>query len=174
MRRIEIALMLLTGLFAVAGLALWVWQPPLPLRAAKPERLTAAAPRVDRRRSPVDNARNAAAIVNSNMFSVSRAAPRVRYTPPGADESGVMSDAMPAAQPPAAVTPLPQLFGTTTGPAGASALLQPDSAGASGRLYREGDQVGPYRIIKINSGSVIVRGPGGRHELKVQTREPVP
>jgi len=68
-------------------------------------------------------------------------------------------------------TPLPQVFGTMTGPGGSTALIQSDSAGASGRLYREGDQVGQYRIIRITGGSVVVRGPSGRHELKIQSRE---
>lgn len=57
------------------------------------------------------------------------------------------------------------------GPGGASALMQADSAGASGRLVREGDRLGPYRIVKISGSSVIVSGPAGRVELKIQPRE---
>ncbi|MEO5904050.1 MAG: hypothetical protein ABIQ55_08575 [Gemmatimonadaceae bacterium] len=113
---------------------------------------------------------DAAVIVSSNIFSATRAAPPVRYTPPiaGATSAGVSStqdEVVTLSAPP------PRVFGTMTGPNGATALIQPDSAGSSSRLYREGERVGAFRIEKILTGSVIVRGPSGRVELKVEQGE---
>lgn len=112
---------------------------------------------------------DAGAVVSSNMFSATRAAPSVRYTPlvPGAmsaDVSSTQGEIVALAAP-------PRVFGTMTSPNGATALIQPDSAGSSSRLYREGERVGAFRIEKILTGSVIVRGPSGRMELKVEQGE---
>lgn len=170
MRRIELVLTVLTAALAATGVGLWIWQPPLPAAAKAPD-LVSPAPG-PRSVSVVPSVVENRVIVDANIFSSTRAAPRVRYTPPGAgDERDVasMSEAANAAM--IVETPLPQVFGTMTGPGGSTALIQSDSAGASGRLYREGDQVGQYRIIRITGGSVVVRGPSGRHELKIQSRE---
>lgn len=113
---------------------------------------------------------DAGAIVSSNMFAATRAAPAVRYTPPGA--GGMSADASPMENDVVALpTPPPRVFGTMTGSNGATALIQPDSAGSSSRLYREGERVGAFRIEKILPSSVIVRGPSGRMELKVEQGE---
>lgn len=171
----EMALTVLTVGLAGAGAGLWVWRAPMPEPAvASVAEVPAAAASsastlTDRAAFGDDDAR---IIVSENIFSSTRAAPRVRYTPPGAgDAAGVASMDDPVPTEMIIEAPLPQVFGTMTGPGGATALIQPDSAGASGRLYREGEKVGEYRIIQITSGSVVVRGPGGRHELKVQSRD---
>ena len=169
-RRIETLLAVLTAGLVVAGAGLWIWRPSLPEVTVTPA--TAQPVQSPRKDRGAGRAADASVIVDENMFSSTRAAPRVRYTPPGAgDATDFASEPAPASTEIVVDAPLPQVFGTMTGPGGATALIQPDSAGASGRLYREGDQVGQYRIIRITSGSVTVRGPGGRHELRVQSKE---
>ncbi len=169
-RRVETVLSLLTAALVLGGAGLWIWRPPLPEVAVTASAAQLAQP--PRNDGGVARAADASVIVSENMFSSTRAAPRVRYTPPGAgDAADIASEPAPNSTGMVVDAPLPQVFGTMTGPGGATALIQPDSAGASGRLYREGDQVGQYRIIRITSGSVTVRGPGGRHELKVQSKE---
>ncbi len=110
-------------------------------------------------------ANDANAIVAGNIFSPSRAAPSTRYTP----GDGLRADASEAPMETIApsVAP-PRVYGTMHGPSGAMALMQADSAGASGRLFREGERVGAFRIEKILGSSVIVRGPSGRIEIKVE------
>ena len=154
----------LTGALVVVGTFFWLKEPSVPSVAIP----AAAARSASRPGSPAKSV-DAGVIVSSNMFSATRAAPSVRYTPQGA---GVSAD-VPSMQdevvaPPA---PPPRVFGTMTGPNGATALIQPDSAGSSSRLYREGERVGAFRIEKILASSVIVLGPSGRLELKVQQGE---
>lgn len=159
----------LSAIFIVTGGWLWIRVPEipnvdLPAQEVKLNRGTILAT------GPASSS-NATAIVSANIFTASRAAPDKRYTPPG---GGTAVD--PTSEPMQAelATPLippPRVYGTMTGPDGATALIQPDTTGASSRLYREGDRVGVFRIEKILTASVIVRGPSGRQELKVEQRE---
>ncbi len=167
--RLETVLAALAAVLVAAGAGLWIWEPPSPTVEMAPAAVSAAPSYVAPQAVAVTA--DAGVIVSENIFSSTRAAPRVRYTPPGAGDE---PESASASESPAAMvveTPLPQVFGIMMGPGGATALIQPDSAGASGRLYREGDQVGPYRIVRITGGSVTVRGPLGRHELRIQSRE---
>lgn len=174
MRRLELALAVMTVVLVAAGIGLWIWRPPLRLPdiaqppATQPSPVSSESLRTGKVAATIADA---GVIVNENIFSSTRAAPRVRYTPPGAGDTDAFPAAAPADEAMVIEAPLPQVFGTMTGPGGATALIQPDSAGASGRLYREGDKVGEFFIIRITSGSVMVRGPGGRHELKVQPKD---
>ena len=160
----------LTAILVLTGAFFWFKEPAVTVVT-----LPSVTPAAGGQKPPAMNTKSApdaGAIVTSNMFSASRAAPAARYTPPGADGVSAepsdlaMKDAIsaPAASP-------PRVFGTMTGPNGATALIQPDSAGSSSRLYREGESVGAFRIEKILAASVIVRGPSGRLELKVEQRE---
>lgn len=160
----------LSALFIVTGVLLWLRVPEiphvdLPAQHVSPNRGTMLAA------GPASSG-NATGIVSSNIFTASRVAPDKRYTPPGAGGSSVDPTSEPMqgelATP---LTPPPRVYGTMTGPDGATALIQPDTTGASSRLYREGDRVGVFRIEKILTASVIVRGPSGRQELKVEQRE---
>lgn len=170
MRRPETVLAVLTACLVAAGVGLWIWRPSLP--AVEVSQTPVSPPPLPRTARAVAGTADAGVIVSENIFSSTRAAPRVRYTPPGAgDEPEMASTSEPADAGMIIEAPLPQVFGTMMGPGGATALIQTDSAGASGRLYREGDKVGQYRIMQITSGSVIVRGPLGRRELKIQSRE---
>ncbi len=159
-----------TVVLVAAGIFLWFREPRLPVVAIPTAASRVATPGVE---SETAVTLDAGPIVASNMFSATRAAPGVRYTlrsagvqsadasVPGADE------AMTAP----ALSPPPRVYGTMTGPNGATALIQPDTAGASSRLYREGERVGAFRIEKILANSVVVRSAAGRLELKVEQRE---
>ena len=169
--RMEITLRILTIVFAIAGAAFWILPPALP-DARVVERAAAATVADNHAKATLAESASTATIVESNIFSASRAAPGKRYTPPGS--GGVAEEASAAASSDAPVmlaTSPPRVFGTMVGPGGATALMQADSAGASGRLYREGERIGAYRIVKISASSVIVRGPEGRVELKIQPQE---
>ncbi len=171
MHRVDATLKALTIVFAVAGAIMWILPPSVPNVRVPPSAQSATLV-ANRPIAPSTDSSSAAAIIASNIFSPSRAAPGKRYTPPGA--AGESEDASAGPSPDVPVMPQmppPRVFGTMMGPGGASALMQLDSAGASGRLYREGQRIGTYRILKISSSSVIVRGPAGRVELKIHPRE---
>ncbi len=168
-RRLKSVLDGVTVLLVIGGAAVWLidTEIPSPSQQYQPERSPATAGQS----SPASlrNADDANAIVTANMFSATRAAPAVRYTPNAqgaADAGGAGAEPMlaPVAMP-------PRIYGTMTGPTGAMALIQPDSAGASGRIYQEGERVGLFRIEKILKSSVVLRGPSGRVEIPVEQRE---
>ncbi len=157
----------LTISLVVVGVVFWLQEPSVPNVVIPPAAATRTTVAEIQSSS---TGSDAGVIVSSNIFSATRAAPSVRYTPPGA--GGVSADvsSMPDEVVAIAAAP-PRVFGTMTGSNGATALIQPDSAGSSSRLYREGERVGAFRIEKILPNSVIVRGPSGRMELKVQQGE---
>lgn len=151
----------------IAGVAIWISDAPIPTATASVPSDKPVSPTVERV-STGDNASAAATIVAGNIFSATRAAPAVRYNPPA---DGVAEDIGDVAYVPPAPVNLPRVYGTMSGPGGAMALIQHDSAGASSRLFREGDRVGPFRIEKILTNSVVLRGPSGRAEIPVEQRE---
>ncbi|HUQ48404.1 MAG TPA: hypothetical protein VM053_09200 [Gemmatimonadaceae bacterium] len=160
---------ILTVGLVVIGVFFWFRKPVIP-PVGIPPALDAATSLAAV--GPMTSSVDAIDIVGSNMFSASRAAPAARYTPPGAGGmSSDPSDASMQDEPAAPAAPPPRVYGTMTGPNGATALIEGDSAGASSRLYREGDRVGAYRIVKILPSSVVVTGPAGRVSLKVEQRE---
>ncbi len=155
-------------LLAAAGVFLWFREPQIP-------RVTLAGVAVDHTPSTLSPSSPGAnvdggTIVTSNIFAANRTAPAVRYSLPGSGSAADVSSSAMRDDLPATPALLPTVYGTMTGPNGATALIQSDSAGASGRLYREGDRVGIFRIEKILASSVVVRGPAGRVELKVEQR----
>ncbi len=173
--RIRLALTASAAVLAVIAVALWVAEPNLPTGSVAPG---IASPRADSAVSAAgSDAADAGAIVNANIFSATRSAPRGRrnparnfpeeYSAPATtaepDGGGMSSGDI--------FTPPPRLFGTMVGAGRSTALLQADSAGAAGRLYHEGDRVGNYRLVRILSNSVIVTGPRGRLELPIRTKD---
>ncbi|HEX2723634.1 MAG TPA: hypothetical protein VHM24_12025 [Gemmatimonadaceae bacterium] len=159
----------ITVILVAAGGALWLVDKPLPTpHPARPAEVV----KPNTRSSPADSAPLIAGtrdIIAANIFSPTRAAPAARYTP---NAEGSAAAAEPAADAPMAPPAVPpRVFGTMTGPAGSMALIQPDSAGATGRLYREGERVGPFRIEKILKASVVMRGPSGRVEVPIEQRD---
>ncbi|MDQ6717186.1 MAG: hypothetical protein M3Z17_02430 [Gemmatimonadota bacterium] len=104
-------------------------------------------------------------VVGSDIFSATRAAPGQRYNPTaGGSESQVGAAASVS---PYGPEPLPHLSGVLRSPTGALALMQADSAGSVGRMYRTGDRIGGYRVVRIDDSSVVVAGPRGRTRIRV-------
>lgn len=107
------------------------------------------------------------AVVTGNVFSPSRTAPKVRYTPPD------------LAPPPAPVArrsaPAPQLrlFGTVVGPGGTAALIDADPAVRGAEIYRVGDDVGGRRIVAVSESTVVLQGTAGRTVLRLQPATPM-
>ena len=165
----RVALDVATAVMLALGIYFWFREPVV--QGVTLPGVSAAAVAGGRPAVNVGVTPDAGPIATSNMFSASRAAPASRYTPPGAGGASADASGAPMQEPAAVPVSPPTVYGTMTGPNGASALIQSDSAGASSRLYREGDRVGPFRIEKILASSVVVRGPTGRLELKVEQRE---
>lgn len=162
---VRIALRSLTALFLAIGLTSWVWTPqanadledsPLTADSPTPSALKANAPA------------NISGIVSANIFSSARTPPTRRYNP--ADYESVDGASVPEMIPTEAVVPqlAPVLFGIVMGGTGAMALMQTDSSGAAAQLFREGDRIGHFRVVKIKPSSVIVSGPAGRTEIQVE------
>lgn len=168
--RIKTGFDIATGLLVVGAVAFWIIEPPLPAANAAGHRTAASvSAQTQSPAAAAPDRSDASAIVSGNIFSATRAAPVARYTPAGSGNEAM-------AEPPALtefVPPVvpPRVYGTMSGPAGATALIQSDSAGSSGRLYREGERVGQFRIERILGSSVILRGPSGRVEITVERRE---
>lgn len=157
---------LLAAIVFVAGLGFWLWNPGPPTGARQdrkpgsPPTATVTAGR--------EGQVNIPGIVAANIFSPKRAAPSRRYDPANPDGPDVSMGAPDMAMESPPQVALPQLFGTVLGPAGAMALMQGDSSDGPGRLFREGDRIGRFRIVKVKTNSVIVSGPSGRVEIPVE------
>ena len=165
-RSVRVTLLAISWIFVAIGLAFWFWTPdvtPDPDDAAILAENSAAAPGVN-----VPVSAEISGIISSNIFSATRTAPARRYNP--ADYESTDGSSVPEVVPSAPVIqqPVPELFGTVLGGGGAMALMQADSSGATARLFREGDRIGQYRVIKIKPSSVIVSGPDGRREIQVE------
>jgi hypothetical protein len=156
-----------TVLYVAAAVLLAV---ALPLRLAPTPARAARTPAVQR--ATVGTSLGAAAgepsgvteaIVQGNVFSTSRAAPRTRYTPPD------LASARPARP---ATRPAPpsrlRLFGTVVGPS-AVALIDADPAIGGAEVYRVGDVVGGSRIVAVSESTVVLEGVAGRTVLRLQT-----
>ncbi len=116
---------------------------PLPLRsagqpAAAPASAT-AAPRYE-------------AIVAANIFSQTRTAPLVRFTPAGRAARGTAS---------ASRRPPLKLYGITVGPQGAVALIDADPKIPGAEIYRVGDLVAGARLVAITDSTVTLAQPSG-------------
>lgn len=111
----------------------------------------------------------AAAIIEGNIFSPTRAAPRVRFTPPDLipAETPRVSRARPAA-------PRLRLFGTVVGPSGTAALIDADPAVRGAEIYQVGDVVDGKRVVAVSESTVVLAGEsgGGRTVLRLQPTPP--
>ncbi len=159
-------LIVFAAIIFVMGLGFWVWNPEPPNGAPKDlgPRSAPTATVTAGREGQVD----IPGIVAANIFSATRSAPSRRYDPGSLEGPDVSGGAPDMAMQSAPQVALPQLFGTVLSPAGAMALMQGDSSDGPGRLFREGDRIGPFRIVKVKTNSVIVSGPSGRVEIPVE------
>jgi hypothetical protein len=114
----------------------------------------------DIRRTTREIAGAESAIVGGNIFSVSRSAPRVRYSPPDLAPSREPTRSRPRP----AATGL-RLIGTVSGTA---ALIDADPAVRGAELYQVGDVIRGKRISAVSESTVVLEGPDGRTVLRLQ------
>jgi len=168
LKRVEKITRLLYGLAAVlllGGLTLRV--APAPAGSPRPAAAPSSRPGDGPPKTLGEVPASEAAIVSTNVFSLSRAAPRVRYVPPDL--------APPASEPASSRRTRPvqrlRLFGTVVGPSGTAALIDADPAVRGAEIYQVGDLVDGQRIVAVSESTVVLQGPAGRAVLRLQ---PVP
>lgn len=153
------ALYAVAAVSLVAGLVLRLAPAARPGPGAAPLALPAAgagaAPRV-RGAAP-----SYEAVVAANIFSQTRAAPRVRFTPAG------LGGGPPARR--VARRPVLQLYGITVGPQGAVALIHADPKLRGAQIYRIGDLVAGARLVAITDSTVTLAEPSGPLVLRLES-----
>ena len=163
MKRLELSLRALTALSAAIAAAALLWPASVPRAEIAPAGLEAGPTAPPHARGEADLSR---AVVQANIFSATRSAPRARYRPIGS-ATGAESFADAAATGGAGQSGVPVLFGIVPGTGGAAALLRLDPAVPGALLYRAGDRGGRYRVDEIGERSVVLTGPAGRVELRL-------
>ena len=148
----------MAAILLLVGLAVRLAPAPLGPGPAPGVRATRSGP--DSPKTIRETAGADAAIVGGNIFSVSRSAPRVRYSPPDLAPSRepTRSRSRPAA-------PGLRLFGTVSGTA---ALIDADPAVRGAEIYQIGDVVRGNRITAVSESTVVLEGPTGRTVLRLQ------
>ena len=167
-----------TGLL-VAG-ALLAWPPNISVAPIAPTlpALAAADPAMTTTASALTDS-----IVNANVFSLTREAPRDRtfVAAPGdplADPmssgsviaNGGIGDSL--ATPDA--DPVPHLYGVVGGPQGAAALLRLDPMRKGSRLFHLGEGAAGYRVRSIGADRVELDGPTGAIVLTLSPKAGTP
>ncbi len=144
---------------------------PAPAGAAEVEPTRSAAPAAAPRKAADGVPEGTATtIVGGNVFSATRAAPRVRFTPP--DLAPPLEPAAPRRGPPP--TRL-RLFGTVVGPSGTAALIDADPAVRGAEIYQVGDVIDGRSIVAVSESTVVLEGGAGRIVLRLQAaRQPTP
>jgi hypothetical protein len=168
MERATRALYAMAVILLLLGLGLRVVPAPVGPAGPGPTRSAASAVPVRETTAELPGAR--VAIIEGNLFSPSRSAPRVRFTPP---------DLAPPADGPApkrrAQPPRLRLFGTVLGPSGPAALIDADPAVRGAEIYQVGDTVDGRRIVAVSESTVVLEGAAGRLVLRLQpARQPTP
>ena len=163
---------LLSGFLTVIAILLFVWTVDDSVTPVSPPIATIAPSGVAL--AVVDTL--ASAIVARNVFSASRRAPTVRFTPPGAELSapnvmmGTLSlagaDSSSGAVGSAPDTP-PRLYGIIAQDGVRRALLLLTASGDSPRLYGVGDRQHGYRVISIAQDRVVLATPTGSRTLRL-------
>ncbi len=157
MRPTELSTRVLYGMAAallLLGLVLRI--APAPAGAISAASVTHAAPAGVRPDMAGELPRDAATIVEGNLFSVSRAAPRVRFTPPELDPPATARRPQPG--PGGARL---RLFGTVVGPSGTAALIDADPAVRGAEIYQIGDTVDGKQVVAVSESTVVLTGAGG-------------
>lgn len=148
----------LAGILSLVGLAIRIAPAPLASGSEPSLPATSSGPASQQRGS--DPAGEDSAIVVGNIFSVSRSAPRIRYSPP---------DLVPARVPtPRTPRPAPtglRLVGTVSGTA---ALIDAKPTVPGAEIYQIGDMVGGRRVAEVTESTVVLDGPAGRTVLRLQ------
>jgi hypothetical protein len=157
MRPTELSTRVLYGMAAallLLGLALRI--APAPAGAISAAGVTHAAPVGVRPDMPGELPQAAATVVEGNLFSASRAAPRVRFTPPDLDPPATAR--RPQRGPGGARL---RLFGTVVGPSGTAALIDADPTVRGAEIYQVGDMVSGKQVVAVSESTVVLTGAGG-------------
>jgi hypothetical protein len=102
-------------------------------------------------------------VVQGNILSPSRTAPAPREAlRPGAGAAGSSGDGPRRRL---------RLSGIVRGPEGVVALIDADPAVPGAELYRQGDRVGPYRLVEATDSVIVLRGASGTQVLRL---DPLP
>jgi hypothetical protein len=152
---------LLYGIAAISllvGVALRIAPAPVGADQEGPPRGTVS--RTETKETSRATAGADAAIVGGNIFSASRSAPGVRYTPPDL----VASPETVRRRPRPAASGL-RLFGTVSGTA---ALIDANPAVPGAEIYQIGDMVAGKRILSVTESTVVLEGPAGRTVLRLR------
>lgn len=106
-----------------------------------------------------------ALVVDSNMFSPGRSAPRVRFTIRPAT-----ADSVPAAlRAPSA--PALRVYGITLRATDSTALIDADPRVPGAEMYRVGATLpNGSLIVEMTDSTVVVQGPRGRQVLRLETK----
>jgi hypothetical protein len=142
--------------FLVAGVGLRLAPTPLPHAGATPlavptDTQPGAVP------MSLATATGYDAIAAANIFSQDRAAPAVRFVPPGR-----------AAAPTKPRGPTLRLYGITVGTQGAVAIIDGDPKIPGAGIYRLGDLVAGARIVAITDSTVTLAERSGPLVLRLQ------
>jgi hypothetical protein len=162
MQRATHLLYAVAGILLVAGLVLRLMPAPALTTLAQAAETGAALP--GKVRVTPRPAQDDAAIINENIFSASRSAPRVRYTPP--DLAPSPEPGRPVAR---AASPGLHLLGTV---AGTAALMDADPRIPGAEIYQIGDVIRGKRLVAILDSTAVLEGPTGRTVLKLQQHKP--
>ena len=126
---------------------------------------------------------SAAVMVARNVFSATRRAPSVRFTPPGADVGVSSSISAPIMMitmstdsmrvgTSAQVDAAPHLYGIVTEDGVRRALLLLSARGDVPRLFTVGDSSGGFRVVSIVADRVILASASGSRTLRLIARAP--
>lgn len=165
--RVRVVLLSVTAIGLLGAVLFFVSDPPLPIPREIPVVRDSAGPRGGIPAPDSTEQDAGPATVASDIFSATRAAPTHRYNPIAGDAVSPPGGA--GSVSPYAYEPLPHLSGVVRSPSGTLALMQPDSEGASGRLYKTGDRIGGYRVVRIDDSSVVIAGQQGRVKIRVNS-----
>lgn len=169
--RLETILRGLSVFFAALAVTVFLWPVSVPRDQIAPAGLDAPSSQPARASDPAITQ----SIVTSNIFSAARKPPRSRYNPfepdPIAPELSLGTGSMVDTGVVSNEDAVPSLFGIMSSPAGANALMRLDPGVPEAVLYREGDRAGQYRVVKINSQSVVLSGPRGQTVLQLKRPE---
>jgi len=115
-----------------------------------------------------------AVIVNGNVFSATRTAPRTRFMPPAERAVAIESPAGYNAAPLeiASSDSMPMLSGIVAINGERQALLQLTAADESPKLYRVGESHAGYRIVQIGADHVVLASRAGTRTLRLSHRAP--
>jgi hypothetical protein len=167
MERSAGALYGIAGGLLLLGLVLRIF--PAPAGRLTPVGAESVPPQAVPLAAPGELPEAAASIIRENIFSPSRAAPRVRFTPPDLLPSGVARSPGPSPS----ATRL-RLFGTVVGPSGTAALIDADPAVRGAEIYQVGDLVKGKRVVAVSESTVVLTDTGRSGRMVLRLRPALP